>query len=221
MKLNQLNPQQLANAKLIDDAVKAIGLTNPFLRAGILAVVSKESQFKMGSEISYATTSDARIIQVFGAARFAGMNISELKKNPEAFFNVVYNRKDLGNTQPGDGWKFRGRGFNQLTGRANYTNVGNAVGVDLANNPDLLDNPEIAAKALAYFFRSSIVSGQQAGLFKNRYGIDRTADIKDIAQGATIAHQANMGWAKVPSQDPTGGFQVTLADAPSYLNFNS
>jgi len=220
MKLQQLNSKQLANAKLIKQALIDIGLTNNFLVAGILAVVSKESGFVVVSEKSYATTSNARIIQVFGAARFAGMNISELKKNSEAFFNVVYNRKDLGNTQPGDGWKYRGRGFNQLTGRVNYVNIGKLIEVDLENNPDLLNNAEIAAKALATFFRSSIISGQNAGLFKQRYGIDRTAEIKDIIQGATIAHQANMGWGKVPAQDPTGGFQITFADAPSYLELN-
>ena len=61
-------------------------------------------------------------------------------------------RKDLGNTQPGDGYKFRGRGYVQLTGRANYRSFGQQIGVDLENNPDLASQPDIAAKlAIAYW----------------------------------------------------------------------
>jgi predicted chitinase len=217
MKYQDLNPAQLANAKLIDKAVVEIGLTNAFLRAGILAVVGKESGFKMGSEISYANTPDHRIREVFGNARFIGYDINTLKKSDRDFFNVVYNRKDLGNLQPGDGYKFRGRGFNQLTGRANYTIIGKAIGVDIVTNPDLMDNPEIAAKALAYYFRSTIVNAQMSGRFTLRYGIVTTGQIKDILQGARIAHNANMGFARPPEQDSTGGYQITIADAPSYL----
>lgn len=216
MKLHELNPQQLANAKLIDSELVAIGLTNKFLRAGILAVCSKESGFKMFAEISYRNTPNERIYQIFGYERFKGYDLSVIKKNDKEFFDLVYNRKDLGNG-PFDGYKFRGRGFNQITGRYNYTETGKAIGVDLANNPDLLDQPPIAAKALASFFRRSIVSGQMSGKFLLRYGIVTTSQISTIEKGATIAHQANMGWAKVPSQDPTGAFKITVADAPSYL----
>ena len=47
-------------------------------------------------------------------------------------------RKDLGNTQVGDGRKFKGRGFMQLTGRANYEQYGKVIGVDLLSNPELV-----------------------------------------------------------------------------------
>jgi len=216
-KLTQLSPAQLTNAKEVDKALVAIGLTNVYLRAGILAVVSKESGFQPKGEISYSNTPVARIREVFGLSKYTDKQILELRKSDEAFFNVVYNRADLGNTQPGDGWKYRGRGFNQITGRANYAAVGKAIGVDLVNNPDLLNDISIAAKALASFFRQSIVGGQMSGKFLLRYGIVTTSQISDIVKGATIAHQANMGWSKVPSQDPTGAFTITLNDAPSYL----
>lgn len=61
-------------------------------------------------------------------------------------------RKDLGNTQKGDGERFKGRGFIQLTGRDNYKRFGDMLGIDLIKNPELAEQPEIAAKiAVAYW----------------------------------------------------------------------
>jgi putative chitinase len=59
----------------------------------------------------------------------------------------------LGNTQPGDGARFRGRGFIQLTGRTNYQTHGDAIGLgsQLINQPDLANQPDIAARLLASF----------------------------------------------------------------------
>ena len=61
-------------------------------------------------------------------------------------------RADLGNTQKGDGVRFKGRGYIQLTGRANYRTFGRLVGVDLEKYPEKAEDPEIAAKiAIAYW----------------------------------------------------------------------
>lgn len=59
----------------------------------------------------------------------------------------------IGNTQPGDGPKFKGRGFIQLTGRFNYKKFGPVVGADLIDNPDLGNDPKIAAELLAAFIK--------------------------------------------------------------------
>lgn len=64
-------------------------------------------------------------------------------------------RVSLGNTQPGDGRKFKGRGFIQITGRNNYANFGHLIEVDLINNPDLALDPNNSAKILAFYFKQN------------------------------------------------------------------
>jgi predicted chitinase len=61
-------------------------------------------------------------------------------------------RADLGNTQPGDGRRFKGRGFVQITGRSNYATYGNKLGIDLVGNPDLALDPNIASQIFAVYF---------------------------------------------------------------------
>ena len=64
--------------------------------------------------------------------------------------------KRLGNTNPGDGERFKGRGFIQLTGRWNYTQAGQALGLPLDNKPELLENPDVAAKASVWFWQNRV-----------------------------------------------------------------
>jgi putative chitinase len=63
-------------------------------------------------------------------------------------------RRDLGNTQPGDGPRYKGRGFIQITGRANYRHYGQVLGLNLEGNPDLALDPTIAARILAEYFKA-------------------------------------------------------------------
>jgi putative chitinase len=68
-------------------------------------------------------------------------------------FDLYDNRKDLGNLGPPDGANFRGRGFVQLTGRANYTQYSREIGKDLTGNPELGNDPAIASDLLARFLK--------------------------------------------------------------------
>ena len=90
----------------------------------------------------------------------------EFERKPERIANKVYGgRADLGNTEDGDGWRFSGKGLIQLTGRNNYKTCGDALGVDLIANPELLIEPEYAALS--------------AGWFWNKRGLNALADNED------------------------------------------
>ena len=81
-----------------------------------------------------------------------GMPITEMGK--PAYFLKYDGRLDLGNTQPGDGFKYRGCGFIQITGRANYRYYGKLLALPLEQMPDMALLSDVAAKVLAEYFRS-------------------------------------------------------------------
>lgn len=86
-------------------------------------------------------------------------------------------REDLGNTHAGDGFKFRGRGLMQITGRANYRTAGEALGVDFIACPERLGMPEDASRS--------------AGWFWKRHGLNEQADIGDFRR---ITRRINGGF---------------------------
>ena len=118
-----------------------------------------------------------------------------------AAFSAYDGRKSLGNIQPGDGARFRGRGFVQLTGRHNYTHYGQMLGIDLTANSDLANAPEVASLLLAFFLstcadrmRPALAKGDLAAARKlvngGSHGLDRFKDVFRLADRmwpATIA----------------------------------
>ena len=74
-------------------------------------------------------------------------------RQPQKIANRVYaNRMGNGNESSGDGWKYRGRGFIQLTGKFNYHNCGIDIGVDLVNKPEYLETMEGALKSAMWYW---------------------------------------------------------------------
>ena len=90
-------------------------------------------------------------------------------------------RADLGNTQPGDGERYKGRGYIQVTGRHNYTEAGRALGLDLVNNPELAAQPENAARIAAWYWESR--------------GINAAADAGDFTQVTRLINGGTNGLA--------------------------
>jgi putative chitinase len=64
--------------------------------------------------------------------------------------------KILGNTKPGDGARYHGRGYIQLTGRDNYKRAGLSLGLPLEQNPEMVEQPEIAAQVAVWFWRTQV-----------------------------------------------------------------
>jgi len=113
----------------------------------------------------------------------------ELHRNPEGLANATYGGR-LGNVEAGDGWKFRGRGLMQVTGRYNYRLVGEALGLDLLENPDQLAQPEAALRASIAWWEGNvpdsvmgdirkvtkIVNGADLGLAERQDLTDKAGD---------------------------------------------
>ena len=84
------------------------------------------------------------------------------RQGPEAVANAIYGGDwgrtgPLGNTERGDGWRFHGRGYIQLTGRYNYTRDGRELGLDLVKNPDLAADRTVAADIAIHYWQSRVV----------------------------------------------------------------
>ncbi len=89
--------------------------------------------------------------------------INEFGDN-DYFTRMYEGRKDLGNTQPGDGTRYHGRGYIQLTGRANYRTYGERLGLPLEDQPALALDPGIAARVLVdYFGQRGVDDAARAG----------------------------------------------------------
>jgi predicted chitinase len=105
------------------------------------------------------------LAQFLGQMKHESWNFEKLKEHPkgqnyfERRYGVQYAPKTaskLGNKYPGDGERYHGRGFVQLTGRENYRRAGAALGLDLLNKPGLAENPEIAAKIAMWYWNSRV-----------------------------------------------------------------
>lgn len=131
---------------LVKSAVKR-GITDPMEMAMFLANIEHESgNYTHVREGNYKTPE--RLKQVF-PYKFRDVQdaAQTISMGPEAVFERVYgNRKDLGNTQKGDGAKYLGRGFIQVTGKANYARLSKTLNKDLVSDPTYLETPEGAAE---------------------------------------------------------------------------
>ena len=174
-------------------------ISDPVKASAFVATVEAETGNNVLTETSYTlqraievfVNPYARSNGTFGprmTARLAELNAlpkgSNGQPDGDAIFDVVYgNRQDLGNTQVGDGSRFKGRGLIQITGRANYEAIGKILGIDLISNPELVNDPKYAAPAaMAY-----LTSKNNSSFFLDTLTRDKLQGIVGHSGGTTEA----------------------------------
>lgn len=210
----------------IVDSLKKVGITNPYVQAGILGVISKESSFNHKSgEIHYKNTPNTRIREVYGD-RVKGLSDSELdalKKDDVKFWDRVYGKDDptgtsqqYGNTSPGDGLKYRGRGYNGLTFKSNYQRYSDLLksigsNVNLVSDPEILDrDSKVAADVVSLYFRDVLNNP----VIKRKYGNKDHNDFSNLENATKAASNANAGpGTNIDKGIPKEGTQKALAFA--------
>jgi putative chitinase len=152
-----------------------------------LATAWHETGGKMQPNVENLNYSVNGLLKTFGRHRISRADADRLGRKPgegnlplsrqRAIGNLIYGgewgRENLGNTEPDDGWVYRGRGMDHCTGRRNYTRTGAAIGVDLLANPDALLDLDTAVKALVTGMKGGrYVPGQtlEKHLPRLRYG---------------------------------------------------
>lgn len=169
---------KFTNLTALAQAAVALGVTDAKSLIGYLGCSYKECGFEPKNEYGYNTTGNARLRELFGKRlkRFNEDQLTELKKDNSKFYDYIYgcftepkSNWNNGNDQPGDGWKYRGRGFNQITFKSLYKKYGDKIGVDLVSNPDKLNDVNVAAKAGATFLVGGMQSNKKLGLNPNGF----------------------------------------------------
>jgi putative chitinase len=130
-------------------AMRSFGILGREQCAMLLAQLAHESgRFRrVVEDLDYSAQ---RLVEVW-PKRFDAAKAYRYQHRPEELANLVYGGR-LGNTQPGDGWRYRGRGLVQITGRDNYRAAGAALGVDLELEPALASTTDVAARLACWFF---------------------------------------------------------------------
>jgi putative chitinase len=147
-KLITTLPKQVIDE--LPSVIDTFKITSPQVLAHFLAQCAHESgNFRYTREnLNYSA--DA-LIKTF-PKYFSKDTAQTVERKPELIANMVYsNRMGNGDKQSGDGWKFRGRGYIQLTGKNNYVAFGKYISVDLLNNPDLVATKYPLLSAAWYF----------------------------------------------------------------------
>lgn len=181
--LRQLMPK--ANAALwapaLSGAMQEFGINSPLRAAAFLAQLAHESVelTRLEENLNYSAQ---RLVQVW-PRRFTAAIAATYARQPERIANYVYgNRADLGNGDEasGDGWRFRGRGPIQLTGRANYRRAGTKLGLPLEQQPDLVA-------------KDAAIGARVAGLFWRDKNLNVPADNGDLIKVTKIINGGTHG----------------------------
>ena len=169
----------------LNSAMEEWDIHTPARQAAFLAQILHESG-ELQHLVENLKYSADRLRQVWPSRFTSNEQAAVYGYNPEKIANKVYaSRMGNGDEHSGDGWKFRGRGLIQLTGRQNYTKCAAALALDLLGNPDLLAQPLGAARSAAWFWSSMKLNE----LADNKPGVDAGEEfikITRLINGGTI-----------------------------------
>ena len=159
-------------------------VNTPLRLAHLFAQLEHESGLKpIAENLNY---SSAGLIKTF-PKYFTQLEAIKYQRKPEMIANRVYaNRMGNGNEASGDGWKYRGRGFIQITGKNNYTLLSKDTGIDYLNNPDLLlTEADSLISALWYWKKNNL------NYFADKNDLDAISDIINIGRKTDRYGDAN------------------------------
>jgi predicted chitinase len=127
-------------------------LTNTAIAAGIKG----EELAQFLAQTAHETGDFKHMVEIGGSLDFRKYEPKFVKDKKGNLVQVNPKAKTLGNTKKGDGARYKGRGYIQLTGKYNYKRAGQALGLDLVNKPELVEKPEVAAKVAVWFWQNRV-----------------------------------------------------------------
>lgn len=194
------------------------GITNPYMQRAMMGIIAAEGGLNGVPEDMYY--SKERLPEVWGKFSKTGKKVAKgqgkynynslatkYEKSPEKLGNFIYGNR-LGNSD-NDGYRYRGRGLNQLTGKGAYKKMGEKLGIDLVNNPELLDtDPNLQAK-VAVIFLSDRINKELPRLVKNKPNSYKKRfskyldfnNINNLEDANFLLTSANAGFGNFPAKE--------------------
>jgi putative chitinase len=173
--------------------MREFDISNPFRLAHFLAQTAHESgNFKHVREnLNYSAEGLLRTFPKYFSKETAPI----YARKPEMIANIVYeSRMGNGNRNTGDGWRYRGRGYLQLTGKSNYKAFGDYIGVDLIKEPDLVATKYPLTSAAWFFEKNKLWEICDQGLHQ-----DIVKQVTRRVNGGTIGLQDRISKTSVIS----------------------
>jgi putative chitinase len=141
------------HASALEDARRTSSVTTPRRLCHFMGQIFVETGGFASMVENLHYRNPARLDAIFSAVHGLEDARALIRRGPEAIANRVYaNRLGNGGEASGDGWRYRGSGYKQLTGRSNYREIGNIVNLDLEGNPELAREPQTAARVAFAFW---------------------------------------------------------------------
>ena len=242
--MRELNIDKTPNMHaLLEKYFTKYGITNENVKAAAIGIIMSEGQMTGVSEGMYYKT-PGRLAEVWSTfSTYKNPKTGKIERapkgkgneytnalaesgkyveNPKALGNFIYGNR-LGNKgrDTDDGYTYRGRGPNQLTGRGSYKKLGKKLGVDLEKYPELLNtDPDIQAHATVRFLHDRIAVElpklvNNSSKYKKRFGeyVDFN-NIDNLKDASFLMTSANAGFGNYPQQD---AFNKRLTNAKNYV----